>query len=319
MRFLFCSERGRSLPLAQQCAAEGNEVRMYVHNPVSRGLINGFIPLCSAIQPGDGEVVVADYPGLGRKYDSLRHRGTLVLCGSTFADDVGLTPGYTDALLFASQADTVPVDYWIGGWFNGQDWVAGLNSVYVQETRLMCGDVGPKVDCAGTTFCYWKKLRPPVFKRTLGRLTRALRTAQYHGPISIRNREVRAGLDFDCAVVATRLAGIAVGKLLADCASGKLKRVTPCYDFGVAIRVSVHPWPISDGSYRKYQVQCPSDAYRPYNTQLGVVTGYGRTITEARNVVLTTVRTVTPVDVQYRTDIGIAAKRVIPNLLKESK
>jgi hypothetical protein len=232
------------------------------------------------------------------------------------------TPEYADTILGLAGITQLPTEYNLEGWFNGQDWIIGLTSVSVNETRFMPGDVGLEVDCAGTTFCFWKKYRPKCFKESLYKLGRALRKVNYIGPVSVRKGALYTGFHFDSIQAALQLLTIDTGKLLADVAGGKLRKVQPRYSFAVGARVSLPPWPVSNGVRPTAGVEeriggYSAGWYKPYGHHLGFAVATGETINAARQTLQPLLKQLTPAEVQYRNDVGINAKRVIPNLIKE--
>ena len=317
MKILFYSQVGKSLPLALRCASEGNSVRFYVADHRHRSQLNGLITRTDTPDAAANELVVFDSLGQGRRADELRRRGHAVVGGCEFADNMVLTPGYADSILKLAGVEEIPTEYDIEGWFNGDDWVLGLTTISVSERRFLTGDLGQEVDCVGTTLCYWKKYRPSSFKGTLYKLTRFLRKVNYCGPISTQGGKITAGLCFDHAVVACNLVNTDYSRILNDCARGAIRRIVPSFDYGVGIRVSLPPWPNIKGVVNGVAIEGQVEGWFPYNAWIGVAVGTGSSINQAQEAALATAQRLGPRDVQYRVDIGVKAKQIIPGVLSK--
>jgi len=96
------------------------------------------------------------------------------------------------------------------------------------------------------------------------------------------------------------LLNIEIGKLLSETAKGTLKKVVTSSDYVIAARTTLPPFPYGESNW---------------DEMAAVV---GPTISEIRYTLNKNLHDMKfPPDIQYRTDIGVAAQKIIPNLLKE--
>lgn len=300
MNFSFVSQKGDALPLAQQLLKEGHTVSMYVESKSARARINGLCTVSKVPYLGSDAVIIFDSPGGGASADTLRRNGNFVLGSSEFSDSIQLIPGYDNTLLGMAECSALPTTYDLEAWFNGEDWIVGMTNVSVIDRRFLTGGLGVAVDFSGLTACFFKRYRPSCFKDTLYKLSRFLKKVEYRGPIAIRNGKLEGGFSPAMLHVYPLLLNIEIGKLLSETAKGTLKKVGTSSDYVIAARTTLPPFPYGESNW---------------DEMAAVV---GPTISEIRYILNKNLHDMKfPPDIQYRTDIGIAAQKIIPNLLKE--
>src|SRR6266702_3867912 len=94
MKFLMYSESGEGAQILKKIQLEGNDVAIYINDPVYNTVFDGLLP---KIQKDSIEsfidkdtIVIFDMSGNGKFADTLRTRGFLVYGGSHFADELEL-------------------------------------------------------------------------------------------------------------------------------------------------------------------------------------------------------------------------------------
>jgi hypothetical protein len=300
MLFSFVSQKGDALPLAGQLLKEGHTVSMYVASTEARSRINGTCTTTKSPYLGSDAIIIFDSPGGGSSADTLRRNGNLVLGSSEFSDSLQLIPGYASTLTGMAEWTKIPKNYDIEAWFNGEDWIVGMTNVSVVDRRFLTGGLGVEVDFVGLTACFFKRYRPTCFKETLYKLGRFLKKVEYRGPIAIRNGRLEGGFSSAMVHVYPLLLKTDIAKLLVGVADGTLKKVTTSSDYVIAARTTLPPFPYGESTWDE------------------VVAVVGPTISEARYTLNKQLHEANfPDTIQYRTDLGAAAQRVIPNLLKE--
>ena len=223
------------------------------------------------------------------------------------------------------------------GWFNGHDWVRPFNHTF-EEKRLMDGGVGPNTGCMGNVVLAADENR--IVRETVLKLTPFLRKISYRGPVdvnSIVNTQGVFALEFtmrpgyDAIEALTELLREPLGTLLFEVATGvKREMDLPSDEYGIAVRVSVPPWPHARPSAEQagMPLRFPREAgkhvyltdayledgqprYAAFDGVVAKVTARGRSPSEARGRVYRTLTNMRIPDAQYRTDIG---QRVHSNL-----
>lgn len=300
MLFSIVSQKGDALPLAKQLLKNGHTVTMYITSKEARRKIDGICPVAKTPYLGSDAIIIFDAPGGGASADALRQSGNLVLGSSEFADSIQLTPGYADTLWGMVDCAKLPTTYDLEAWFNGEDWIVGMTNVSVIERRFLTGGLGVAVDFVGLTACFFKRYRPTCFKETLYKLSRFLKKVKYRGPVAIRNGKLECGFSPALMHAYPLLMNTELGKLLSETAKGTLKKVSTSNDYVVAARTTLPPFPYKESELDE------------------VVAVVGPTISEVRYILNKHLHDAKFLaEVQYRTDVGVAAQRIIPNLLKE--
>lgn len=300
MLFSFVSQKGDALPMAKQLLKEGHTVSMFITSKDARAKTDGEWPVTETPYLGNDAIIIFDNPGGGTSADTLRRHGGGVLGSCEFSDSVQLIPGYSQTLWGMVDVHKLPTLYDLEAWFNGEDWIVGMTNVSVIDRRFLTGGLGVAVDFVGLTACFFKRYRPTCFKETLYKLGRFLKKVEYRGPIAIRNGKLECGFSPAMVHVYPLLLNIELGKLLAETARGTLKKVTTSADYVVGARTTLPPFP--------YQMSKWDE----------VVAVVGPSISEVRYMLNKHLHDAKfPDTIQYRTDVGVAAQRVIPNLLKE--
>lgn len=217
------------------------------------------------------------------------------------------------------------------GWFNGKTWMLPFNHT-MEEKRFLAGDVGPNTGCMGNVV--WPIANPDrdAFVKELKKLTPLLRTIQYKGPIDlnvIANKdglwtlELTTRFGYDAIEALHGLLKEPFGMLLMETAMGTKGNMSIEDAFGVAVRLSVPPYPHADPS--KHDRGQPvlglsnadpnhflTDVYVEKNKiywsasdgVIAKITGTGATLKAARRAAYKNVAGVKASGLQYRIDIG---------------
>lgn len=93
MKFFIISQNGDAGGVGRQLQREGNEVCIFLKNPLAKQTLKGIIPQVSSIRLGLNEVpdvVIFDMVGMGREADRLRDSGHKVLGGGAWNDKLEL-------------------------------------------------------------------------------------------------------------------------------------------------------------------------------------------------------------------------------------
>ena len=85
------SESGEGAQILKKIHLEGNEVKLYINDPLYKNVFNGIIPKVKNLEEDiDKETIILfDMSGNGDVADYFKKRGNLVYGASGFADDPG--------------------------------------------------------------------------------------------------------------------------------------------------------------------------------------------------------------------------------------
>ena len=141
------------------------------------------------------------------------------------------------------------VDIRVQGWFNGSDWVKTFLYIF-EERRFLDGNRGANTICMGSVVV--PAVKEGVLIELLRRLTPFLTLAEYKGPIDLcfvvdgKTPYVKAiTMDFtyDAMDAFVGLVDENVGEFLYDIAMGEIHHITFVQGFGMAIRLTLPPYP----------------------------------------------------------------------------
>lgn len=227
-------------------------------------------------------------------------------------------------------------------WMNERGYYA-IN--FTEESKkFMSGDVGPATGCSGN-FCWMAHGEPELFKRGLKKAFAPLRDDGFVGMIDLNTIVTddgilglewtpRFGYEGSCNL--TQLLPIEFGEFMARIATNEtMPDLTPKHSFCASIRLSVPPYPLSDGPEKLYSAGIPIGGLTPkmlksfyvrdirceetnedkFETAgvdgwLGSPLGVGETIHHAFESVRECIQTIKVPDLQWRTDVEeVLAKR----------
>lgn len=328
MKFTFFSKCGWSLALARRCETEGNSVNFWCE---LKGVGNGFIHTVQSPILEPDTILVFDDNKYGPRADEYRRAGYAVIGASTFGHNLAVTPMYDETIRKLMDDYDMPKSTYIEGWFNGNDWVLGMTSICVYDSYHLAGDLGRETGYESGTACFWKRVRPTIFKQSLGKLTSVLKRAGHIGPISV-GEKIHGGFSRDSLQGVTSLIPMDCGKLLSDTARGTLKRITPRYDYATTIRVTIPPYPygsiglggreIADRKdfievVNPVSVGCNGDKVVAYATTVACSVGIGCSAGKSSQEAKVKIRKASIRETQYRVDAGAYAEKVIPVQLRK--
>jgi phosphoribosylamine-glycine ligase len=219
------------------------------------------------------------------------------------------------------------------GWFNGEDWCAGMFNHTLERKQFLNDDLGPSGGCTGNLV--WScTADDPLVEELLLPLTELLREKVYRGAIDVNavvNEEGCYALEFTPRMgydafptLLTALCDFDFGVLLDSLARGHACSETLRPGFAAGVRVTIPPWP-SEEFHAKDRVPIAglSSASRkmfyPQDVQLnadgelessggygilGVVNGYGETIEEAFEQAYKICWKLRVPNIQFRTDLA---------------
>lgn len=349
MKFLFISDRGKSLSLAQRVAAEGNVVTysQVGGNEKAKGLCGEGMIRIGDEDPDSNTIVIFDTPGNGSYADDLKRQGVPVVGGGLWNDVMELTPLHAAQVmkLVGMKFPEVPpdgVEVSLEGWFNGADWIYhSLNSV-VTENRFLTGGLGPVTSSQGDVVFFYRHARPRLAKDTLFKLSSLLRKANYRGPITVHTRggyAVGISTYLQHFHVASHLLNIEIGAFLSNVARGQIGQLDVSFNYAVGVTITTPPFPNRNveelANSEGKSVKVPDEVLEDFHFNdvrvdevgnlvtaghsgvVGTVTATSNSLRDAIAEAYKRVRAVEVEDAQYRIDVGQRALRDVPTILKE--
>jgi phosphoribosylamine-glycine ligase len=221
------------------------------------------------------------------------------------------------------------------GWFNGEEWCAGMFNHTIERKQFLNDDLGPSGGCTGNLVwaCSGKD---PLVKELLLPITPLLQEKVYRGAIDVNavvNEEGCYALEFTPRMgydafptLLTALCDFNFGVFLDSLARGYACSETLRSGFAAGVRLTIPPWP-SEEFHAKERVPIaglsPADRrwFYPEDVQLnesgelessggygilGVVNGHGQSITGAFADAYRILTGLRLPNKQYRTDLAEA-------------
>ena len=226
--------------------------------------------------------------------------------------------------------------YSIGCWFNGIDFVFPVFAM-VDDDYFMDRDRGYPCIMGSTVRVF--KEPPKIFTDTLWKLKSCLRGANFRGFMIV---DCMGGLVVkiyphfrtDSLYATMESMQEELGRTLVEIFNGGKKSIRCCkYEYSVAVRISVPPYPYSRPPFESFRKDikgyCEGNAkhiwLREVNKDekgrwkiaggiIGVVTARGDTIKECRRRAYRTISNLDIEWLQYRQDIGMKASEILPTL-----
>lgn len=231
------------------------------------------------------------------------------------------------------------------GWFNGVDWIEPFNHT-MEEKRFLNGNKGPMTGCMGNVV--WTASDGDKLVDNLKKLTPLLRRIKHKGPIDLNTivnedgvfaLELTTRFGYDAIEALYELMNEPLGAaLLALSSGGKAKLSMDKESVGLAVRVTLPPYPHSDADpddrgLPVMPVPQSADGLRPFfltdvykdgdlyrwSASDGVVmkvTGKANTIEAARAKVYGKIDKVNLMNAQFRTDVGLRFNKDMEKLHK---
>jgi phosphoribosylamine--glycine ligase len=222
----------------------------------------------------------------------------------------------------------------------------------MEEKKFMAGNAGPNTGCQGSVVWPYASREPRIVQQTLKKLYPGLKALQYTGCLDVNTIVDEKGqayfLEFTARFGYSAIYALAeilkddLGKVIHDCAKGTLKKMDVRDQFGMAIRLSVPPYPLESHSEGHASVVRESRDKPVRNVPLGhswlldvkkgegkddlltagidgailEVTSSDASLEKAQKMLYERVKAVDLPDCQYRNDIGDRPKEELAKLAK---
>jgi phosphoribosylamine--glycine ligase len=231
------------------------------------------------------------------------------------------------------------VEVGVAGYFNGNDWV-GPVEINFEHKRLHNGEIGHLTGEMGTLMRFVQDPELPLWTQTLGRMAPVLRAANYRGQLDLNMivdemstpdkliawpLEFTPRLGYPAVFLSSELQVTPWGKVFDGVAKGKDVAIQVHYDWCVgvvavsagfpfekeAIRISkgLPVFGVDEQTLLHFHPQQMSMRKGKFNIAngegyVGVATGKGPTIGEAKDAAYETMRRIKFPNMSYRTDIS---------------
>jgi len=316
MRFVLSYSRGSLFSIEDKLRKEGHQVTKG-HTTTNGSLLISDVPLDPIRCDGEG-IGVSRFTLLLTK--SKEYQESIKLVANLHTPNIPMEPSYS-----------------IGCWFNGIDFVFPVFAI-VDDNYFMDRDRGYPCIMGSTVRIF--KEPPIIFTETLWKLKSCLRGANFRGfMIADCMGSLTTGIyphfraDSIYAIIESMQEEL--GRTLVEIFNGGKKNIRCCkYDYSIAVRISVPPYPYPRLPFESFNKDikgyCEGNArhiwLREVNKDekgrwkitggiIGVVTARGDTIKECRRRAYRTISNLDVEWLQYRQDIGMKASGILPNLL----
>lgn len=355
MNLLFISIDGKSLGLVERVRKEGHVASLYLVNPEARKIGEGIVdktdftssivnnsrnPVQSNVnlllQKTNPDLIVFDGVGVGKVADSIR--SIPVFGGCRWADLAETDPSYAQELM--KSAGIQSTDKHVNGvevscelWWNGME--ASSYNITLTANKFMNEDIGPDIGGAGSVVRTVLSTSKIVMEG-IGKMVRLLKKTSYRGPISLQSiasKDALHGVSFTVGFNYTTLPSLieiykgSITKLLYGIATGSKDFGEFTSDYGIAVHLSVPPYPTPFGVIEGvpvFGVNASNAKHIWWGDAKKNGSGYesaglsgsllhvvarGRGVDECRRRVYRTISNLTVPQVQYRTDIGLRVNK----------
>lgn len=254
------------------------------------------------------------------------------------------------------QKKVVGVEIGVGRYFNGEDWVGPIE-MNLEHKSLMPGNVGPKTPEMGTLMWYDEDESNPLFQETLAKLKPYLKKIDFRGDFDINcivndegvwPLEATARFGTPSTAMQAELHVSPWGEFLGAVADKKRYPLEFKRGYGIVVTVAVPPYPyeylskehasqdtevyfrepVSDEDIARHyffeEVSKEKDAngqmrylVKGHKGCVAHVTGFGKTVVEARIAAYARIQNLVVPKMFYREDIGMRFLQRDENLLKE--
>lgn len=220
----------------------------------------------------------------------------------------------------------------------------------MEEKKFMAGNVGPNTGCQGSVVWPYPASEPRIVQQTLKKLYPGLKAMEYTGCLDINTivaedgkayfLEFTARFGYSAVYAYAEILNDDLGKVIHDCAKGTLKKMDVRNEFGMAIRLTVPPYPLESHSEghgpivreskdkplrhvplgHSWLLDVKSGKSRDELLTAGIdgaileVTSAGHSVEEAKTILYERVKEVDLPDMQYRNDIGDRPKEQLAKL-----
>jgi len=220
----------------------------------------------------------------------------------------------------------------------------------MEEKKFMAGNIGPNTGCQGSIVWPYPVAEPRIVQQTIKKLYPALKAMQYNGCLDINTivgedgkayfLEFTSRFGYSAIYALAEILNDDLGKVLYECAKGTLKKMDIRTEFGMAIRLSVPPYPLESHSPghgaivreskdkpvrnvplgHSWLLDVKKDSEKDELVTCGIdgaileVTSSGNSIDQAKDLLYKRVKEVDLPDVQYRNDIGERPKEQLKKL-----
>jgi len=282
--FLFISNKGDSLSLAQRIADEGNRVLFYINDLEAREVGNGLIEKHNEsrqVVGGAGRIdtdvftkllnpnpdcVICDSCnlGFGVLSDMFRSSSIPVIGSGEWAERVendtlfGAQVMLTMGVGVSEVRDGIVIN--TEAWFNGVE-VIGVNHT-IKNARLMPGELGPKADMGNVVWIGRQSSR--LYKESLEKLVPLLKKLRYRGPISIDTNIDESGMyglkltprfNYNAFYVLLEMLKGKINDLMYGVATGVLRNMFFKSQLGIGVTLAVPPFPYTCPNKQPYAIE----------------------------------------------------------------
>jgi len=245
--------------------------------------------------------------------------------------------------LIQEQVDGIEIS--TEGWFNGYEWVKPFNHTF-EKKRFMEEDKGPNTGCMGNVVFLTEGDK--LTEALLIPLTSLLKKVNFVGPLDVNcivNQDEAYFLEFtprfgyDAIQALSELLKESLFDFLYNIATRQGKEVSYYKEYGIAVRLSVQPYPSKqdcDELKGLQFLQVPDEAKKHFwasdvmknkeedevcagvDGVLGCSTARGETVRECQRRVYRTIKNIViHPDVQFRGDIGKGVEQDISKLKEQ--
>ena len=315
MRFVLSYSRGRLFSIGNRLQKEGHQVTKG-HLTSNGTLLISDVPLDPVRCNGEG-IGASRFTLLLAK--SKEYQESIKIVAGLHASDIPIEPSYS-----------------LGCWFNGVDFVFPVFGI-VDDNYFMDRDRG--YPCVmGSTIRIFKE-PPKVFTDTLWKLKTCLRSANFKGFIILDCKDsLVVGMypHFQADSIYAILESMQeeIGRTFVDIFNGGKKNIRCCrHEYAIAVRISVPPYPYARPPFESFRKDikgyCEGNAKHIWLREvdkdkdgkwkiaggiIGTVTARGDTIKECRRRAYRTIGNLDIEWLQYRQDIGMKARDILPTL-----
>lgn len=232
-------------------------------------------------------------------------------------------------------------------WFSHGRPLVGCNGT-MEVKKFMAGNLGPATGCESSIVWPYKSLETKIVRETIAKLYPILEKVRYTGPIDINSIVAEDGtayfleftprFGYSAFYALIEMMPSNLGDFLVEVANGQATEVVMDKAFGMALTLSVSPYPLDSGkkwNYKAFEITgnrrivgVPEGHFFPYDVKrekdeyrtagiLGLV-GYlsyaGSGLSAVNDLVYKKVKEIEIADLQYRVDGAERAKKDIPKL-----
>lgn len=185
--------------------------------------------------------------------------GTALTYVSRGADDMVRFLEWADKKSGAALNSFILQEFVKGIEISTEVWFSKGNPVYptngtMELKKFMPGDVGPNTGCMASVVWPYHPKEPRIVQQTVKKMYPALKAIKFTGPLDVNSLVDEQGkawfleftprFGYSAIYAMTELLNQDLAKVLHDCATEKLSKINMREEFGMALRVTVPPYPL---------------------------------------------------------------------------